>query len=65
MCEQLCEQTEDGRAIWERWRTRRDNWQEAMAFHRELVLSALRAAAASGAPCVVITCPGEEELQAH
>ena len=56
MCKELCEQSEEGRALWEQWRAKRDNWQAVSEFHRETVLAAIREAATVG-PCVVMVCP--------
>lgn len=61
MCKQLCEQTDEGRALWERWRTHRDNWKEVSAFHREAVLAAMREDAAHGAQFQVFMCPRDEQ----
>jgi hypothetical protein len=63
MCKELCEQSEEGRALWEQWRAKRDNWQAVSAFHREAGLAAIRDAAKVG-PCVVMVCPRDGEESA-
>ena len=69
MCKDLCEQSDEGRQLWERWRTHGDNWQAVSRFHRDAVIAAMRADAikrqteslARGGPYMVFLCPRDEE----
>lgn len=63
MCKQLCEQTNHGRMLWERWRTFGDNWQAVSDFHREAVLAEMRSEAAQRGTCTVFLCPRDESSE--
>lgn len=65
MCKQVCEQTEEGRALWQRWRETGKGWKAVIAFHHNAILDAMRAEAEKGAQFTIFACERREQRDDH